>query len=95
MGACTFMTTGRGKTAAEAFSTACEDDRHQNGASYSGGIGMKRSFTMITAPAGIKPSEYANKLLDDDDRRVKDKWGPAGCIKLAEGEYLFFGWASE
>jgi hypothetical protein len=30
----------------------------------------------------------------EDFIEVDDKWGPAGCIKLNEGEYLFFGWAS-
>jgi len=33
-------------------------------------------------------------LMDIDDARITDKWGPAGCFKIGEGEFLFFGWAS-
>lgn len=34
-----------------------------------------------------------------DDKRVHDKWGPAGCIYVGRGldgtkTYVFFGWAS-
>jgi hypothetical protein len=43
---------------------------------------------------GQDPKAFVEHLLEDDDPRVADKWGPAGCIKVAEGEYLFFGWAS-
>ncbi len=50
MGADTFMTTGRGKTAAEAFNSARDEAAHEQ--------------------------------------------GPAGCIALGDGEWLFFGWAS-
>lgn len=28
------------------------------------------------------------------EAEVCDKWGPAGGIRVASGEYLFFGWAS-
>lgn len=46
--------------------------------------------------------EVANALIDMDDRRICDKWGPAGCIDLTPKltgkrkpkEFLFFGWAS-
>jgi hypothetical protein len=26
--------------------------------------------------------------------KVDDKWGPAGCIDMQDGTFLFFGWAS-
>lgn len=32
-------------------------------------------------------------LLHLQDRRVDDKWGPAGAIKIKDGEWLFFGMA--
>jgi hypothetical protein len=41
--------------------------------------------------------DFANKLLDDCDPRVDDKWGPAGCVAFKNKDdtmYLFFGWAS-
>lgn len=43
---------------------------------------------------------YSDYLIDKGDRRIDDKWGPAGCICLKKpegttpGEWLFFGWAS-
>lgn len=35
----------------------------------------------------------ADALIKLDDSRVNDEFSPAGCIKVKEGEYLFFGWA--
>lgn len=69
------------------------DDYEEGG--YSGTIAEKSSFVVISVPAGKDPLQYANKLLDDGDPRVDDKWGPAGCVKLREGVWYFFGWASE
>lgn len=34
---------------------------------------------------------YCDALLSIDRTGVGDKWGPAGCLELGEGEYLFFG----
>jgi hypothetical protein len=46
----------------------------------------------------IERSQAAHKaaeaLIDARDSRVDDKWGPAGCIEIGGGEFLFFGWAS-
>jgi len=40
----------------------------------------------------------ADRLLDEADPRVDDKWGPAGAIAVGSGGkvegWLFFGWAS-
>ena len=49
--------------------------------------------------ARMKPGDIANALLDIRDKRVDDKWGPAGCIdmtprKTRDKEFLFFGIAS-
>lgn len=38
--------------------------------------------------------DYATKLIDENDPRIDDKWGPAGCIKAERNKYVFFGWAS-
>jgi hypothetical protein len=41
--------------------------------------------------------DFAEKLLEDCDSRVDDKWGPAGCVAFKKQDktmYLFFGWAS-
>jgi len=101
MGACDFLTFGRGATAKEAFSSAVENAQWESGhGGYSGTIAEKGSFVTITPPAEIKTKNdavtYAQKLLDEDDKRVSDKWGPAGCLAVPSEPnlYLFFGWAS-
>lgn len=40
------------------------------------------------------PEALATALLELADRRVEDKWGPAGCIRISDDNWLFFGWAS-
>jgi hypothetical protein len=42
---------------------------------------------------GLTDAQIA--LAFEQHRKVDDKWGPAGCIKLGEGRFCFFGWASE
>jgi hypothetical protein len=95
MGAETFTAVGKGKTAQEAFDKAVADARHEYGnRGYTGSLAEKTSYVMITPPPGVAPVKYASDLIDNDDPRISDKWGPAGCIKMTEGVYLFFGWAS-
>lgn len=95
MGADTFGNMASGKTADAAFKAATEQARHDHGhAGYTGTIAEKRDFSVIAVPAGKDPVEYAGELLDKADPRVDDKWGPAGCVKVAEGKWYFFGWAS-
>lgn len=104
MGANTFYTEAEGASAQEAFSKAVDDAawEHGNGG-YTGTIAEKESFTLIEVPASYMPeaatpysraSAYAVELLNNGDKRVDDKWGPAGCIRYAKEKYLFFGWAS-
>lgn len=98
MGAQTFSTTARGKTAAEAFVNAKAEalDLHGTGG-YTGTIAEKNSLVMIPTTEGADFDtvyDFADDLLDNDDPRISDKWGPAGCIDCGDGDYLFFGWAS-
>ena len=94
---------GRGKSAQEAFSALVSDARHSEGhGGYTGTIAEKHSFTMIPLsepPEDLTIEQHAQKeaqrLIEKDDPRVCDKWGPAGCFDLRNGKYLFFGWASE
>ena len=95
MGAEQFFDVAVGVDAEAAFQNAVQQALYDHGHSgYSGTIAEKSSFVEITCPAGHDPGEYAEKLIDEGDPRVDDKWGPAGCIKLEDGRYLFFGWAS-
>ena len=61
---------------------------------YTGTIAEKHNFNVIPLKEGLEPREYADKLIDDCDPRIDDKWGPAGCFDLGGGRYFFFGWAS-
>lgn len=94
MGASTFNNIGTGISAKEAFRDLLDQSRSEDGISYSGCIGMKSSFVTIECPKGKEPQIYAEELIEKGDHRVKDKHGPAGCIKLEDGKWLFFGWAS-
>jgi hypothetical protein len=106
MGADTFMNVAKGHSAQAAFDTAVSDARYECGhGGYTGTIAEKGGFVMIRPPFTQNSDaernevvklyrDYADKLIEDADPRIDDKWGPAGCIDLGEGEYLFFGWAS-
>lgn len=83
--------------AKEAFQYLGDQDRYENGHSYSGGIGMKHDFVHIaTVNTYEEANELSSKLIQEADRRIDDKHGPAGCITIREGpvQFLFFGWAS-
>lgn len=90
MGANTFSEFGRGKDAGEAFKAAGGGQ----GIAYAGDITAKRSFVLLTPPEGVDPREWADSILDAGDSRVDDKWGPCGAVKVSEGLFYFFGWAS-
>jgi hypothetical protein len=96
MGATEFMCSDSGKSANEAFKNAIKQAQYDYGHSgYTGTIAEKDKFVMITLPKGENPVAYANKLLDEGDSRIDDKWGACGCIAIPESdEYLFFGIAS-
>lgn len=102
MGADIFMTRASAPNAREAFTSAVQNALHEYGhRGYTGTIAEKHDFAVLTPPAGEDPRAFAQRLLDDDDDRVSDKWGPAACVDLGpnpkrEGHrvWLFFGWAS-
>lgn len=83
MGGDTFTTASWGKTALEAFRKAVEQAEYDYGhAGYTGTIAEKPSFVMIDLPPFKDPTDLADELILDDDERVSDKWGPAGCIEI-------------
>ena len=95
MGATTFVTTAKGKTAKEAFNAAVKEAKYNYGNSgYTGTIAEKDSFVEIALPSGVSPIEAARSMtISRPD--IQDTWGPAGCFKVGTDEYMFFGWASE
>lgn len=95
MGAVDFCIKVHGKTAQEAFDSAVDAALYEHGHSgYTGSIAEKDSFIMIECPDEEDPENYAYDLLESDDPRIADKYDPAGCIKVGDNAYLFFGWAS-
>lgn len=98
MGATNFVTKAKGKTAEEAFRSAVEEARYEYGhGGYTGTIAEKHDFIMIRKEQVT--DEEAKKIIDDifgadKHEEVCDKWGKAGCLKVGEDVYVFFGWAS-
>lgn len=105
MGACNFSTFVRRQSVDElperTFDRAVKDAQWEHGhGGYTGTIAEKRSFVTIEAKPHTREEarNLSNKLMDKDDRRICGKWGPAGAIRVVDGEFdgwLFFGWASE
>ena len=94
-----FFTIGRGSDAKAAFADARfrareELDYEDRDEGYTGTVAEKRSFVLIPLPKGADAFKYANELIDKEDSRIDDKWGPAGAIDLGGNKFLFFGWAS-
>ncbi len=100
MGADVFEIESVGKNASEAFNNAREESLYYFGhVGYTGTIAEKSSYIMIDCPNGTAQCDYIDQLLDNDDKRISDKWGPAGCIYLGTTDkglkrYVFFGLAS-
>lgn len=97
MGAEVFVSVAKGKDATEAFGAAVKQAEWDYGhAGYTGSIAEKDGFVMVARQPMTRAAAEAlsNKLIDDCDQRIDDKWGPAGCIPLDGGTFYFFGWAS-
>jgi hypothetical protein len=86
MGAQEFWTLGIGKTAEEAFHSVVAQAKFDHGyAGYSGTIAEKGSFILLSnkvfEDAHAVETE-AEHLMDKNDKRISDKWGPAGCLPV-------------
>ena len=96
MGATTFITSGKGKTAEEVFQNLVQEANCTYGChGYTGTIAEKNSFKITRYQEKKDSMMYPRQVMDRDDPIIDDKWGSATCIKLKDGEYLFFGLASE
>lgn len=85
-------------TARKAFDQVTEDARYEHGhGGYSGTIAEKHEYVRLGTCATLREAEAkADSLMEEDDDRIRDKWGPAGCIEVTEPKgWLFFGFASD
>ena len=95
MGAEPFIIGAMGDSPKAAFQCAVERALYEHGhGGYTGTIAEKDSFVEVDLPEDVDPVSEADRLIDAEDERISDKWGPAGCFALDERRYLFFGWAS-
>jgi hypothetical protein len=98
MGGTTFECTAKGDSVREAYDEAVRQAQYDYGHSgYTGTIAECDGYVVIDSAGPMdldQASAFGRKLIDEDDRRISDKWGPAGAIALADGSWYFFGWAS-
>lgn len=98
MGASEFAVTAGGKDVDRAFDNAVRQAQYDYGHSgYTGSIAEKDSYVLVSeVPLDLDDArKLAGSLMDNEDPRIDDKWGPAGAIAIIGGGWLFFGWASE
>lgn len=97
MGANTFSQFQAGAKRAVAFKEAVEEATLDYGRrGYTGTLAEKDEFELCGSASTLAEArDMAEKMIDDGDERIDDKWGPAGCIDVLEPKgFLFFGWAS-
>jgi hypothetical protein len=86
MGAEFFAVEAWGASPELAFDKIRQEYGHQVGyAGYSGTIVEKDSFIIFPLPEGADPEAHALKIAEEDPR-IADKWGPAGCFVLKEAQ---------
>lgn len=99
MGARDFSSFADGATAKAAFQNAREQAIAEHGNRRNGTVSEKSDFVMVDKPAHLGDDErailrHAFGLLSERDD-IDDKYGPAGCIQVKPGRFLFFGMAPD
>lgn len=100
MGARDFLVKRDGVDATATFLAAVEEAAYEHGhGGYTGTIAEKHEVVVIqSVPVSESAArDLARNLLDADDERIRDKWGPAGAIAVGDGKvsaWIFFGFAS-
>lgn len=85
MGAVEFVVFAAGVDIRDAFASAREQARAEHGSrGYTGSIAEKDDYRVLSeVPTFRSEAERtATRLLESDDERVSDKWGPAGALPV-------------
>lgn len=85
MGGTTFEQYTAGADPDAAFRAAREAALHEHGhGGYSGTLAEKDDYVIVTRRllTEKEASALAGELIDRDDPRISDKWGPAGAIPV-------------
>lgn len=86
-----FILKAKGADAGEAFLASSYKDM----AAYPpSSMGQKHSFIQFVPSEGEEPLKAASRLITTEGSPVYGVAAPAGCIQIAEGDFLFFGWAN-
>src|SRR5437868_2119493 len=105
MGSATFEIIQSAENAPRAFDLAVRDDEQKHGKPGCS-LAKKSSFVLasrvklsLDAARALATDVYdseqrtPNKYADSELGWVQESDGPAGCIPLDDGRFLFFGWA--
>ncbi|MFE3196874.1 hypothetical protein [Embleya sp. NPDC059237] len=103
MGAQDFYEVAAGTDLDTAFDDAVEQARHAYGhGGYTGTLAEKREYVPIDEEPRTEGQALrrAKELIDTNDRRISDKWGPAGALPMTRtpsgaARWLLFGWAPD
>lgn len=83
-----FFVEGHGPNATAAFRSAKWEAARNGPLAFA----EKGVFMFVEVPDGLDPRGYAEKLIADSDGRFCRPAGPAGCVRLEDKTFLFFGW---
>lgn len=85
-----FVERYRGENAGDAFRTGTRVSRSANGPG-SGSLCDKSGFSIVQIQGSIiSDDEIWSHSLPSE---IFDAWGPAGCVELGGGNFLFFGYS--
>lgn len=98
MGASSFCEFHAGTNLKQVFKYAVEDAQTEYGSrGGTGSIAEKYDVVLIdTVDTKVEANRLADNLVEEGDKRIDDKYGPAGAIAVRGpvAGFVFFGWAN-
>lgn len=59
------------------------------------GIGQKHGFIQLSPANGERARDAALRYIEQEGSPIFGVNAPAGCIKISDQEFLFFGWVRD